>query len=190
MKMEKKEIYTRKEVCEMLKDMQIETLKCNGFFAGHITQTWAVDRMIGERIRALGGRGVHKEHNADTGATEYSWDMEEEVERKAECTNRYDDVFIFVPETQEIIRISEGSGDNLLPEDTAEGYVDYIYYDQYELSNGLPEVDGGQVLLKDMFRDKYGCTADSIPEVLNMAYGNCELDYKILNGKEEGHENY
>lgn len=92
MKMKKKEIYTRKEVCKMLKDMQIEVLKCNGFFAGHITQAWAVDCMLGERIEALGGCGVHKEHNADTGSTEYSWDIEEETERKEECKNRYDDV--------------------------------------------------------------------------------------------------
>ena len=50
MKLEKKEVYTRKEVCEMLVAMQIETLKCNGFFAGHVAQTWAVDCMIGKRI--------------------------------------------------------------------------------------------------------------------------------------------
>ena len=42
MKLEKKEVYTRKEVCEMLVAMQVETLKCNGFFAGHVAQ-WEED---------------------------------------------------------------------------------------------------------------------------------------------------
>ena len=42
----------------------------------------------------------------------------------------FDDVYIYVPSEQQIIKISEGSGDNLSEEDMAEGYVDYIYYEQ------------------------------------------------------------
>lgn len=183
MKLEKKETYTRKEICDMLVAMQIETLKCNGFFAGHVTQTWAVGCMIGKRIEALGELGVRKERNADTGEVRYTWEPSSDERNEKEDSSRYDELYIFIPDENQIIRISEGSGDNLLPEDTEEGYVDYIYYEQYELGNGLSEVDGGQVLLKDMFRDRYGCTEDSIPEVLNMAYGSCELDYKVLKGK-------
>lgn len=92
----------------------------------------------------------------------------------------YDELFIFVPDAGQIIRIEEGTGDNLLKEDIENGYVDYIYYDQYELNNGIEEVDGGQVLLTELFREKYRCTADCISEVLNMAYGTCTLDYMIL----------
>ena len=40
--------------------------------------------------------------------------------------NRYEDLYIFVPAMKQIIRIAEGTGDNLLPEDIEEGYVDYI----------------------------------------------------------------
>lgn len=94
--------------------------------------------------------------------------------------NSYADLYIFIPDMKQIIRITEGSGDNLLPEDIEEGYTDYIYYEQYEISQGFPEVDGGQVLLNEMFRDKYNSTADSIFDVLDMAYGNSEIDYKIL----------
>lgn len=94
--------------------------------------------------------------------------------------NSYADLYIFIPDMKQIIRITEGSGDNLLPEDIEEGYTDYICYEQYEISQGFPEVDGGQVLLKEMFRDKYNSTADSIFDVLDMAYGNSEIDYKIL----------
>lgn len=57
---------------------------------------------------------------------------------------RYADTFIYVPSVREIVMIAEGNRTNLLDEDEAEGYVDYIYYDQHELSYGMPECDGGQ----------------------------------------------
>lgn len=42
---------------------------------------------------------------------------------------RYADTFIYVPSVREIVMIAEGNRTNLLDEDEAEGYVDYIYYD-------------------------------------------------------------
>lgn len=92
----------------------------------------------------------------------------------------YGDIFVFVPDVMQIIRIAEGNGSNLLEEDEVAGYVDYIYYEQHDLDIDMPEVDGGQILLKEMFRDKYRCTADCIPAVLEMAYGNCLIDCMIL----------
>ena len=92
----------------------------------------------------------------------------------------YDDLFLYIPEMGQIICISEGSGDNLLPEDIEEGYVDYLYYDQYGLSSCLPEIDGGQILLKEMLRKKYRCLADCIEDVLEMAYGSDSVGYIIL----------
>lgn len=92
----------------------------------------------------------------------------------------YDDLFIFVPEMKQIVRIAEGTGDNLLPEDQDQGYVDYIYYEQYELSHDVPEVDGGQIMLEEMLRDKYKCIADCIQDVLSMAYGSYMVDCMIL----------
>lgn len=56
--MKQKETYTREEVIEMLKQMQRETAKCNGFFAGHVTQMWVIKSMLGERIEALGGKSI------------------------------------------------------------------------------------------------------------------------------------
>ena len=102
--------------------------------------------------------------------------------------NRYEDLYIFVPAMKQIIRIAEGTGDNLFPEDIEEGYADYIYYEQYELSQGFPEIDGGQVLMEEMFRNKFGCTEDAIEDVLSMAYGTYEIDYVVLKGK--GNENH
>ena len=85
---------------------------------------------------------------------------------------RYSDIFIFVPEMRQIIRIAEGNGSNLLAEDIDNGYVDYIYYDQYELGADITEVDGSQLLLEEPLRNKYRCMGECIPDVLGMAYGD------------------
>lgn len=58
------------------------------------------------------------------------------------------------------ITISEGSGDNLLDEDRAEGFVDYINYSSYELvNNAFSELDGGMALLDKLYVD---CTEESL----------------------------
>lgn len=92
---------------------------------------------------------------------------------------RYSGIFIFVPEMRQIVRIAEGNGSNLLPEDVENGYVDYIYYDQYELGAEITETDGGQLLLEEPLRDKYCCMAECIPDVLDMAYG-CLAGFIVL----------
>ena len=51
----KKDIYTKEEVIEMLKEMQMETFKCVGFIAGMVTQAWVIKDMLGKRIEELGG---------------------------------------------------------------------------------------------------------------------------------------
>ena len=92
----------------------------------------------------------------------------------------YEDIFIYVPNANEIIEIMEGCGDNLLPEDIANGYVDYIYYEQYAMESGMPNMNGGQVMLTTLFREKYEKTEDCVPDVLDMAYGSAEIEYQIL----------
>lgn len=56
-----KETYTKEEVISMLREMQMETAKCNGFFAGHVTQLWVIRTMLGERIEQLGGESIQVE---------------------------------------------------------------------------------------------------------------------------------
>ena len=92
----------------------------------------------------------------------------------------FETIHIYVPDAKQIVQISEGSGDNLQNEDIEAGYVDYIYYEQYELEPGLPEVDGGMVMLTELFQEKFKCTADAIPHVLDMAYGQESLPYIVL----------
>lgn len=92
----------------------------------------------------------------------------------------FDDIFIYVFATNEIIKICEGTGDNLSREDVEEGYVDYIYYETYAVEDGFPEDGGGQVMLKELFQEKYSKTEDCIDDVLDMEYGNRNLDYVVL----------
>jgi hypothetical protein len=92
----------------------------------------------------------------------------------------YDSIYIFVPLKKQIIRIAEGSGDNLTDEDIENGYVDYIYYDQHNLEVAIPEVDGGMIMLTELFREQFTSTKDAIPKVLDMAYGDTSLPYIVL----------
>lgn len=93
----------------------------------------------------------------------------------------FDEIYIYVPSKKQIVRIAEGSGDNLTNDDIEQGYVDYIYYETHSLEQDLPEVDGGMIMLKQLFRQKYNSTKESIPAVLDMAYEDESIDYLLLN---------
>ena len=92
----------------------------------------------------------------------------------------FKDIFIYVQTMKQIIRIDEGSGDNLTDDDIAQGYVDYIYYEVYNVQQDFPEVDGGMIMLTEPFQKKFKSTKDAIPAVLDMAYGNTSMDYIVL----------
>ena len=92
----------------------------------------------------------------------------------------FDSIYIYVPEAKQIIKISEGTGDNLLDEDIEAGYVDYIYYEQYVMDPDMRETDGGMVMLTELFQEKFTCTADAISNVLDMAYGCDTMSYIVL----------
>lgn len=92
----------------------------------------------------------------------------------------HDQIYVYVPSANQIIRIAEGSGDNLLDEDIDSGYVDYIYYEQFALGVTIEELDGGQVMLTELFTKQFKTTKDCIPHVLDMAYGDDSLPYVVL----------
>ena len=94
--------------------------------------------------------------------------------------NEFNDIFIYVPTMRQIIRIDEGSGDNLTDDDIAQGYVDYIYYEVYNVQQDLPEVDGGMIMLTEWFQAKFASTKEAIPAVLDMAYGDESIEYIML----------
>lgn len=97
-----------------------------------------------------------------------------------------EDIFIYVPSVNQIVMIAEGTGDNLLGEDIAQGYVDYINYEQYSVEQDFPQMDGGMILKYKYLSEIYSSLKDAIPDVLDMAYGNKGLGYIVL----ENHENH
>ncbi len=92
----------------------------------------------------------------------------------------FNDIFIYVQSKKQIVRIDEGSGDNLTDDDIAQGYVDYIYYEVYNMQQDLPEVDGGMIMLTELFQEKFKSTKEAIPAVLDMAYGDESIGYIML----------
>ena len=94
--------------------------------------------------------------------------------------NEFNDIFIYVQAMKQIIRIAEGSGDNLTDDDISQGYIDYIYYNVYNVQQDLPEVDGGMVMLTELFQEKFKSVKDAIPAVLDMAYGDESIKYVVL----------
>jgi hypothetical protein len=65
------------------------------------------------------------------------------------------------------IRIYEGTGDNLLPEDEDEGYVDYINidglaYDEGEFVECYEPVEGGMAMLTELYQEKFESVDDVI----------------------------
>ena len=191
---------TKMEVMEMLDEMEEETTRSVGFIAGFVTETfvihmirrkkaqvgakeegWANDGPAAcRREDGLGKGGAHWPAKGDREHGTRDGSQGKEAACPIEDPEGYDDLFLYVPEARQAIRIAEGSGDNLLEEDIREGYVDYIYYEQHEAGVGMPVVNGGQILLKDQLRDRYWCMAGCIPEVLDMAYGDSGLEYMIL----------
>lgn len=92
----------------------------------------------------------------------------------------FEEIYIYVPGEQQIIKISEGSGDNLTDDDMEQGYVDYIYYECYSRESEFPEVDGGMIMLTELFQEKFKSTAGAIPAVLDMAYGDANVEFMLL----------
>lgn len=94
--------------------------------------------------------------------------------------DNFNDIFIYVQTKKQIIRIDEGSGDNLTDDDIAQGYVDYIYYEVYNVQQDLLETDGGMIMLTELFQEKFKSTKEAIPAVLDMAYGDESIGYIML----------
>ena len=63
-------------------------------------------------------------------------------------------MLIITKDTEKLITIVEGTGDNLFPEDEADGFVDYVMTSIYHVDGeeiGLE--DGGQMLSKTLIAD-------------------------------------
>lgn len=90
------------------------------------------------------------------------------------------ELYVYVPETKQLIYIYEGTGDNLTKEDLAEGYVDYLNYNTYDLESGINEADGGMLLLGQLISEKYPNFADCLPDILDDLYDNPNMKAMLL----------
>lgn len=65
-------------------------------------------------------------------------------------------------------KINEGNGSNLLEEDEAAGYVDYIMYEAMEYNGyDFTEIDGGQVMLDELYQEKFENEADVVQHLID-----------------------
>lgn len=94
----------------------------------------------------------------------------------------FDPIWFAIPSKNEIIFLQPGSGDNLTREDREDGYVDYLDFTSFTLDHAeVNECDGGMLLLEEYVSDKYTCLADTIPDILDIAYDDPYLDAQIIN---------
>ena len=95
-----------------------------------------------------------------------------------ECN--FNDVLIYLPEKKQIVKIAEGTGDNLLDEDIEEGYVDYIYYSIYDPFDDFEEVDGGDMMTTELVREKYTSLTEAITDILEFHFDNRNMKYYLM----------
>ena len=78
------------------------------------------------------------------------------------------------------VRINEGTGDNLLSEDEANGYVDYIMLDFMEYDGmELIETDGAQVMLTEMYQKKFESETEVVQYLIDTDWIP-DVDYVYL----------
>lgn len=84
-----------------------------------------------------------------------------------------------------VFHVMEGTGDNLSEEDEKEGFVDYIYYEEYD-KDSFQNVDGGECLLEHPY--SFYSIVGIIDRVLGMSsVGITHEDVQILS-ESEGRE--
>lgn len=93
------------------------------------------------------------------------------------------DILIWNKETN-FIKINEGTGDNLLKEDIAVGYVDYIVvegaaYDGTDLVKSYEPFEGGFLYLYKLYQEMFN-TAEEVIQYLIDADFIPDVDYVIL----------
>ena len=86
-------------------------------------------------------------------------------------------VKVYIPELETILIAQEGTGDNLLDEDEAEGYVDYVYIETQEFDGDrfAEDSDGGQMMLEHYFSEVYeGKPEELARDAVEFMFGTVE----------------
>jgi hypothetical protein len=81
--------------------------------------------------------------------------------------------------------MQEGTGDNLTDEDVKDGFVDYLYYDLFDLSNAQEKDetleaytethepdDGGILLLRQMVRNQFYRLEDAVYHMMDFVFAS------------------
>lgn len=82
--------------------------------------------------------------------------------------NKMDGLFFYNPDTKHLLAVWEGTGQNLLPEDEDNGFVDYWMVDEYDREGN---VDGMQIMCPSLIRED-NKFIDDICSTVNEAYGS------------------
>lgn len=85
------------------------------------------------------------------------------------------------------IRIYEGDGCNLLPEDEDEGYVDYINidglaYELGELAECYEPVEGGMAMLTELYQKKFESATEVVQYLIDTDWIP-DVEYVILHAE-------
>ncbi len=89
---------------------------------------------------------------------------------------------VYIPEIGRFLYCAEGTGDNLLAEDIAEGYVDYVYIESY-IYDGLGQMiedNGGQLMLKKSFHETYKTEDEYIKASMELIYDKVFENYIVI----------
>ena len=73
----------------------------------------------------------------------------------------------------DLVSVQEGTGDNLLPDDRAEGYVDYIDYTAFTFDGAFKDGDGGMIMLKNPYSEL------SCEEIIGLILDELEIKHEI-----------
>lgn len=101
-------------------------------------------------------------------------------------TNNFNDILAFFPNKGIIIRVAEGTGDNLLDEDIKEGYVDYVMYEIFDVNDffemeQVDSCDAGMIMYKELVREKFANLKQCLlSDVIKDAYGEVDKEVVIL----------
>lgn len=180
-------------VIQMLRQIQIDTAKCQGFFEGHVTKGWVIRDLLGKKIQKLGGKPyvILDQMLVDTSCDKpdcflaekdnsYPLCIGRDFKKCRECQLRADwepdddpkpagNILLWEKETG-FIKVREGT-DNLSKENLKEGYVDYIMlsFAEYDETN-LEDTGDEQVLLEEMYPDMFRGVGDVIRYLIQANY--------------------
>lgn len=82
--------------------------------------------------------------------------------------HKMDGLFFYNPDTKRLLTVWEGTGQNLLPEDEEEGFVDYWMVDEYGEDGN---VDGMQIMCTSVIRED-NKFIDDICSTVDEVYGS------------------